>query len=1009
MKKNSKQKLLSVLQTKTFIVCCLFLFGSLNLFAQKMQISGTVTDETGETLIGASVRIVQTNLGVITDINGKYTIEANSGNVLEFSYIGMVAQKITVGTSNMIDVQMVEDNQQLKEVVVIGYGSAKKRDLTGSIATVKGADIANKPMTNPTALMQGKVAGVQVVNSGQAGSEPDIRIRGTNSINGAKPLYIVDGLFNDNINFLNPADVESMEVLKDPSSLAIFGVRGANGVIIITTKQAKVGQTTVTVNSSVGAKQVVDKIKLTNASQFKELYNEQLINQGVLTPYDYANWQADTDWQKEIYQTGLVTQNNISISGANEKNKFYLSAGYIYEEGMIKHENLDKISLSINDEFKVTKDLKFGFQFSGYKANPTDGKGVGSAIKAAPIAPVFNEEYQLYNTLPDFQRAQVGNPMIDVELKQNTSLPVEYRAVGNVFGELDFMKHFTARVALSADYGFNQGRSYSPIVAVYNPEITSGLPIDSLSKKTSVNQNQNIYTKIQTDYLLTYKNQINDHGITATAGFTSYYNSYSGINGSRNQGEGDPIPNDPRFWYITMGDAATSTNGGGQWETATMSMLMRALYNYKSRYLLNASFRRDGTSAFLGDHKWQNFGAVGGAWIITEEDFMKDQKFLNYFKLKGSWGILGNQNTGEQYPAYPNLNASSSAVFGDNIIPGYTPAYLPDPNLHWETVHSWEAGFDANLINNKLHLEAVYYNKLTKDLITSVPGIAGSTPGKSNLGEIENKGIELSATWNSQISEDWNYSISGNMTTIDNMVKSLSTTGYAIISGSSRVTAGYPIGYFYGYKSGGVYQTYAEIKQSPVSKIGTVLPGDLKYVDINNDYEITEADRTMIGNPTPDFMYGFSFNLGYKNVDLSLEMMGVYGNEIYKAWNQNNYAQFNYQIQRMDRWHGEGTSNWEPILSTARSINYTNSDYFIEDGSFFRIRNIQLGYNLGKKTLKHIGLKGLRLYANAQNPITFKNNTGYTPEIGGSAIAFGVDNGTYPMPAVYSFGFNLSF
>ncbi len=993
----------------TFLI---FLGIASNVSAQTISVTGTVTDAQGEPMPGVNVVVKGTTTGAATDFDGKYQINAPSSDaVLSFSFIGFLTQDVIVGNQTTMNITLNEDTQKLEEVVVIGYGTAKKRDLTGSIVSIKGADVANKPMTNPTALIQGKVSGVQVVNSGQPGSEPDIRIRGTNSINGAKPLYIVDGLFNDNINFLNPADVESMEVLKDPSSLAIFGVRGANGVIIITTKRAQKGTTTVNVNSSVGFKQVVNKIKLTNAAQFKELYNEQLINQGVNVPYDYTNWQADTDWQDEIFQTGLVTQNNISISGAGEKNKFYMSVGYMMEEGIIRHEKLDKISLNVNDEYSVTDYLRFGFQFNGYKANTGDFKDVAPALKAAPIAPVFNDEYQLYHTLPEFQRAPVNNPRSDVEYKQNMKRPVEYRGVGNIYGEVDFLEHFNFRAAFSADYGFNQSRTYGPIVMTYNPEVVNAAPIDSLSKKTSISQSQNIYTKIQSDYLLTYQQQFDNHNITATAGFTTYYNSYSQVEATRNQGEGNPIPNDPRFWYLSMGDAKAATSNSGQWETTTVSFLMRALYNYKNKYLLNASFRRDGTSAFLGSNKWQSFGAVGAGWVMTEEEFMNNQRVLDYLKIKGSWGILGNQNIGDKYryPALPALSTANSAPFGNNVIPAYSPEYLPYSNLHWETVHSWEAGFESYLLKNRLRLEAVYYHKLTKDLITEIPGIAGTTPGLGNLGEISNQGVELSASWTSRFGDDWTFTASGNLTTIDNKVKSLSTTGYAIVNGASRVTAGYPIGYFYGYKSGGIYQTKAEINQSPASKIGSVSPGDIKFVDTNGDNEITEADRTLIGNPTPDFTYGLSFNISYKNLDFGIDMMGVYGNEIYKAWNQNNYAQFNYQVDRMDRWNGVGTSNWEPILSTARSNNYQNSDYFIEDGSFFRIRKIQLGYNFSPATLSKVKVKGLRIYINVQNPVTFKNSTGYTPEIGGSAIAFGVDNGTYPIPAIFSLGLNLSF
>ncbi len=987
---------------------------SITVFAQQKAVSGTVKDETGETLPGVTVKVKNKDTGTITDFDGKYSITVNQGDILEFSYIGLTPQTAVVGTSNTIDITLREDVTVLTETVVIGYGTAKKRDLTGSITTIKGDDVANKPSSNPMSLIQGKVAGVQITNSGRAGDEPDVRIRGTNSINGAKPLYIVDGLFNDNINFLNPADIESMEVLKDPSSLAIFGVRGANGVIIITTKRAKEGKTVVNINSSVGAKQVVNKIKLTNAAEFKELYNEQRVNEGATTPYDYYLWQADTDWQDEIFQNGLVTQNNISISGANEKSKFYMGVGYIYEEGIINHEKMNKISINVNDEYSISKNFRVGFQFNGYKENSTDNKKVTAALQAAPIAAPYNEEYQLYSVLPDFQNAQIGNPMFDIELRANKTLPVKYRAVGNVYGELDFLKHFNFRVAFSADYGFNQQQQYTPITMAYNPYIVDAAPIDTISRTTSVSQYQNIYTKIQQDYLLTYKQQIKDHGITVTAGFTTNYNSYSQISGSRQQGDGLPFPDDERNWYLSWGDKKTQTNDSEQWDRATVSFLTRALYNYKNKYLFNASYRRDGSSAFTNtNNEWQDFGAVGAGWIVTEEDFMRNQNILDYLKIKASWGILGNQATGtsqfDMYPSYPQIDMGSAAIFGGNVVPAYSPKYIASPDLRWETVHAWEAGFETNLLHNKLHFEAVYYNKLTKDMLSTVPGQVGSVPGLANVGEIANKGLELAASWNSTIGKDWTYGISGNLTTIDNEVKKLGDIGYEIISGPSRVTVGYPIGYFYGYKSEGIYQTKAEINQSPVSKLGAVEPGDIKFADTDGDNTITVNDRTMIGNPTPDFTYGGSVSIGYKNVDLIVDVMGVYGNEIYKSWDQQKYTKANYPIDRLNRWNGVGTSNWEPILSQKRDNNYYDSDYYIEDGSFFRVRNIQLGYNLAQSAVKKLRLQSLRLYVNAQNPVTFKNSTGYTPEIGGSSIKFGVDEGTYPIPAVYTFGFNLSF
>ena len=407
---------------------------------------------------------------------------------------------------------------------------------------------------------------------------------------------------------------------------------------------------------------------------------------------------------------------------------------------------------------------------------------------------------------------------------------------------------------------------------------------------------------------------------------------------------------------------------------------------------------------------WDNFYSFGAGWVISEENFMKHQSVIDYLKLKGSWGVLGSQNTGGyNYPAYPTIVNSGSAVFGDNIVEGKGLAYLASQTLGWERNYSWEAGFEMNLLKQRLRLSPVYYNKTTKDLLTSVPGISGSTPGLENIGEIQNRGWELTASWNDRIGEDWSYGVSANLTTIDNKVKSLVNKDYAIVSGPSRVSQGYPIGYFYGYQVEGVYQNKADIQSSPKNTLSTVAPGDLKFKDVDGNGEINDKDRTMIGNPTPDFTYGLTISAGYKGFDFSMDMMGVYGNEIYRNWESDEFSQNNYSLRRMNRWNGEGTSNWEPILDPSRSINRQNSSYFIEDGSFFRIRNIELGYTFNPGLLKKIYLKSLRLYANVQNLKTWSKCSGYTPEIGGSATSFGVDNGTYPMPTVYTFGLNLTF
>ncbi len=977
------------------------------------RITGKVTGVGGDPLAGASVQVKGTTTGTTTNNDGNFILTVPDANItLVISLVGYEQQEITLAGRTEINVSLTVSTKAIEAVVVIGYGSANKRDLTGSIATVKAKELADKPAANPLNLLQGKVAGLSVVASGRPGIQPDVRIRGTNSINGASPVYVVDGILNDNINFLNSADIESIEVLKDPSSLAIFGVRGANGAIAITTKRAKAGQLMVNFSTSFGIKKVQDRIKLTNGPEFKMLYDEQMANMG--SSFDDQFFKANTDWQDEIFQNAFLNYNNISITSGSEKNRFYLGLGYIYEEGLIRHEEYKKYTINFSDELKVSKALKFGFIFNGYYADLPVEREVGSAIRAAPIAPVYDPNGSgLLHTLPTFQRAQVFNPLVSIEEGKFTAIRKEHRAVGSIYGELNFLRNFTFRAQLFGDYGFNISRAYSPIIVVYNPEIIGPNKNDSSNRKTAVSQGQNIFPKTQMDYLLTYKKKFGDHDLTVLGGITTYFSGYEETITSVQQGTADVIPNDPRFWYVdAVGTASTKQGSGSGYEDASISYLARALYSFQRKYLINASFRRDGSSQFYKiGNQWKNFGAVGVGWILSEEDFFAGQNFLDYLKIKGSWGVLGSKNIPAtyRYPAYPVLTNAKAGVFGNNVINALQPLYIPDGNLNWETVRSYEAGFELNALDNKLHFEAAYYNKRTEDVITLIDLGSGLLPLLANVGTIENKGFEFSATWTTNITNDLTLSVSGNLTTIKNEVIKLNKEGFEIFSGPARTTAGFPIGYFYGYAHDGIYQTNQEIIKSPVSAIGTVRPGDIKYKDVNGDGQITTADRTTIGNPTPDFIYGGSISLNYKGFDLGIDMQGVYGNEIYRSWNQGTFADFNYLEGRLERWNGIGSSNWEPILHTGRGNNYQNSSYWIEDGSFFRIRNLQLGYTFGKNLLSRAKIKSLRVFVNAQNLGTFANNTGYTPEIGGSATGFGIDGGTYPVPAIFSAGLNLNF
>ena len=998
---------------------------------QQISVTGTVTEgATGDPAIGVTVLVKGTTNGTVTDMDGNYTLnDVPVTATIVFSYIGMTTTEEPLNGRTVVNVIMTEDVQALEEVVVIGYGTARKRDLTGSIVTISADEIANRPSANPLASLQGKVSGVQIVNSGRAGQDPEIRIRGTNSVNGYKPLYIVDGLFSDNISYINPADIQSMEILKDPSSLAIFGMRGANGVIIITTKKAKAGQTIVNLNTSYGLKQIHDLIDVTNAAQFRELYDEQRINQGAL-PFDYTDWGADTNWQDEYFRTAYIFNGNASITGSTEKSKFYMGLGYTSEEGSIKTEKFSKITVNLSSDYNVTDFLKFGFAVNGSKNKLPDAKNVASVVRAAPIAPTYadytdpltNNSERLLHTMPDFQRAQLWNPLVETDIRGNHNLGVNHRAAGNIYGEVNFLKNFTFKTTLFLDYAINEARSFSPVIYFYNPEIPGK---ENMQNRQIMTQLKSTEYTAQSDYILTYQNRFDKHSITAMGGLTTNYREFSLLNGERSELLNKiyfNVPDNHDKWWLTSlsNDGARNqydNNAIYQWRRFTMSYLLRGLYSYNDRYLLNASFRRDGSSVFRGvDNTWNNFYTFGGGWVISEEDFMAEQNVVDYLKLKGSWGVLGTENTGininNYYPTYPELTSVGSAVFGPNedIIPGYTKIYNVQ-DLNWERTYSWEAGFEMNFLNQRLRLEPVYYHKRTKDIIVLLDSRGGAFNSLENLGDIENNGLELSASWNDRIgSSEFNYSLGANLTTINNKVITLGRDdGDAIYDGVARTVAGRPIGYFYGYMVEGVYQNNEDIKQSVPNTVYSVNPGDLKFKDINGDNVINQDDRTMIGQPHPDFTYGFNVSLDYKGLDFSMDMMGVYGNEIYRDWDVSSFAQFNYLTKRMKRWNGEGTSNWEPILEPSRAVNRAYSSYFIEDGSFFRIRNIQLGYTFSPSFLQKYYMKSLRLYANIENLKTWSKNSGYTPEIGGSAIRSGVDGGTYPMPAVYTVGLNITF
>ncbi len=1041
-------------QVRSCLLLLLLSLSSMSFAQQKVVTGRVVSKEDGLSIPGASISEKGTTNGTITDGDGKYSISVGSGAILEISFIGYATQDIVVGNQSIIDVTMVVDTKTLDEIVVIGYGVANKRDLTGSIVKLDGSVVADKPNTDPVSSLQGKVAGLYVVNNGTPGKAADIRIRGTASIGNVHPLYVVDGILNDNIDYINPNDIETIEVLKDPSSLAIFGVRGATGVIMVTTKKAKEGKTVVNFSSTYSVKELVNPIKLVNATDFLTLYNEENKNNGT-TPYDLSSLTANTNWINAVTQAGVRQTNNLSISTSTEKNKFNMGIGYISDDGIIIHENLKKLTISLSEEAKLNKNIKVGFNFNtARQVNPytfsdpnqnrlDDARKVIPQVTALATPFTVQDPYStntitqnLYST-PDvaLQNAGVVNPVLEIENTWNKVIDVNYRYVGSLYADINFLKDFNFRATWYGDISNQNKRRYIPLYYAYNP--LNNTPF-LYNNKTSVIENDNDYRKFQQDYILNYKKSIGDHNLTATVGITSYYSGNFERQTTVKQGSTSsdfPIPNDPRFWYVSTGFGVVdpaSTNSS-QTEYATLSFLGRVMYNYQGKYYLNASYRDDGSSRIAGSNRWQQFWSLGGAWEVSQENFFERFKDkIGFLKIKGSYGVLGNQTSTQldgtplPYPSYPNLQNGIKAPFGNNIYNSSSTSYLASKDLKWETITAGEISVELDAFNNRLHLEAAYYNRTTNDMLINIDRTSlGIQNELINGGSFRNWGEEISATWKQKITNDLRVDVGGNITFLKNEVVSLPSdipAGYLSRSfqnngsAESRTIVGQPIGSFYGYKVAGLFQSYADVLASPIqSSIGAYGPGDFKFQQINAEDKtngvVTASSRTVIGNPTPKFTYGMNVNVIYKQFNLSVDMQGVYGNVIFRTWGslESPYQRVNYGQFMTDRWHGAGTSNWQPIISQGHRVNYNGSTYNLEDGSYLRFRNVQLGYNLPSSVLNKIKFTAVRLYVNCQNLITFKHNLGYSPEYGGDAIAFGYDNGGGAIPRVTTLGLNVTF
>ncbi|GAL85068.1 hypothetical protein MYP_2296 [Sporocytophaga myxococcoides] len=980
--------------------------------AQEVLKGKIADDKTGEPLVGAVLKIKDTEEGSVTDIDGNYEFTTTHPFpfTLVVKYAGYEQKEVEIYESLEEDLTIkLKNSSLLNEVVVVGYGTQKRSDLTGSVATVS-EEVLKTPVTSVDKLLQGSVSGVQVTqSSGQPGGAVSIRIRGGNSINGGnEPLYVIDGfpVYNDNsdanagvtsggsinaLASLNPSDIESIDVLKDASATAIYGARGANGVVIITTKKGKAGQNTVSYDSYYGVSKVINTIDvLTDAKQWAQLKNDARINSGK-TPY-YTQGQIDsmsggTDWQKEAFREAGFQNHQVTFRGGDEKTRFSISGNYYKQNGVLENTDFKRYSGRLNLEHNFTQKFKVGTNLTGSQtsAQVANDNIVRFLLLMPPTVPVrdANGKYTYQSAF----ETPIGNPI--ATLKNVVNRTNTFRLLGNVYGDYTLMKGLTARVSLGTDIINNKQNLYIPstIYQGANTNSTGTASIGSKFVNTWLNENT-----------LNYSTVIgNRHSINAVGGFTQqYYKSEAVTAGSQQFVSDDLTYNDLSTGSIYLKPTSNTADWGLQ------SFLGRINYSYAQKYYLTVTGRADGSSRFGKNNKWGFFPSAALAWNLNRESFLASSNYISTFKLRLSGGITGNQEIG----LYQSLSTLSTNTyfFNNQTVIGFSPNRISNPDLTWERTRQYDAGVDIAILNNKINLTIDAYYKKTSDLLLNVPipYTTGQSTALQNYGVVSNKGLELGLSTQNIKTEKFNWTTSFIYSMNRNKVESLGDGVEYIISGQSIAKVGQSLGSFYGYKSVGIYQT------------GESTPGSIKYADINGDGKITQdGDRVVIGNAQPKFLAGLTNNFYYKNFDLSIFFYASYGN---KVFNQNRQqleqltGQQNASTEALDRWTPSNPSATMPKAFEDPAVIV--SDRHVEDASFLRLKNIVLGYTLPANLINKTRFGNVRFYIAAQNIMTWTKYTGFDPEVSRneqSTLTQGVDYGVYPNSKSYQVGLNVTF
>lgn len=1047
----------------------------------KRQIKGKVVDAAGETVIGANVLEKGTTNGVITDIDGNFVLNVSSGATLEISYIGYVTQTIKVTNQTSLHIVLKEDSETLDEVVVVGYGTMKKSDLSGASVSVGEDAIKGSVITNLDQSLQGRAAGVSAVStSGAPGSSSSIRVRGQATINSnAEPLYVIDGVIVQGggasgadfglgdalgngsvstispLSTINPADIVSMEILKDASATAIYGAQGANGVILITTKRGKAGEAKFTYDGMLAVQRQTKRLDMMNLREFANYYNE-FVQVGEL---DVNGYYADpsilgkgTNWQDAVFQTALQHQHQVSAEGGTEKIKYYVSASYMDQDGTLIGSNFNRYSFRVNLDSQLKSWLKLGLSAT-YSSTDEDLKLadgeqgiINYSLKTVPDIPI----YDIDGNYATIVREGYTNPNPIAMAMMDQVLLNRQKLTGNIFFEVTPIKNLVWHAELGYDISASRGERYKPMVDFGSWKRDSNY--------SSIQKNSSTFWQLKN--YVTYSGMIDKHNFTAMLGQECWASNYDNISVTNTSLPSDAVHNP------ALG-TATPVIGSGFGSSAMASFFTRLTYNYDNRYYGTYTYRYDGSSNFGPDNRWAGFHALAGSWRFSNEEFFKPLSgVISNGKLRLGWGQTGNANIGGY------LWGTSIVKMSSSLGTGYRPKNIPNTSIKWESQEQWNVGLDLGFIQDRINVVVDWYKKVSNDMLMALQlpsymGTQGNTssrldPPYGNYGSIENAGVEISLNTHPLIGKfqwDSDFQISFNK----NKLKALSGTANAQIVGYGQwndvvsvSNVGESLYNFYGYVCDGVYQDYEDLQKSPkpeqypsngvFNRKNTVWVGDIKYKDISGpdgkpDGVINEYDKTNLDSPMPKFTFGWTNTFRYKDFDLSIFINGSYGNKVMNylgmqlthmnsAWeNQLNSVTGRARLEPIDPdkvypsgqyWYDDVTnvrvSNPEAAIPRA-SIQDPNdndriSDRYVEDGSYIRLKNITLGYTFPSKLIKKFGINNLRLYANIQNLLTITGYDGYDPEIGASTQStnvYGLDYGRYPSPTVYSFGLNISF